>query len=1072
MGLGLLVAIGPTRTLILGGLAVLGATLLTVAAIGMLAGFVANKIKEAGSMQAINDVMKVVWRSVALITVCMGLGLLVAMGPTRTLILGGLAVLGATLVLTTVLIGLIGFAAKKLKDVEAIKGVKEIITLTLASAGILVVAYGLGYLIQNYGGVDYILYGLGATFITLIAIGLVFGFIGWISKHVVTRSTVTGIFGIILLTFAAMGIIVAANYLGEFVKERYDTILNGLKLTSLTLLGLVGIAWLAGKLLNRAKTGIIALGVMEILALGAMGLYYVLVRLTKFRKESGVEFGEVMTDLGGMSAVVGAVGVLAFVAGKLVADLAVGLLAFGGILLLANKSVDVYGELIGLTKIRKESGVEFGEVMTDLCGMSAVVGAVGALAGVAGLFSVAIAAGSLAMLPAIEMAKRSIDLTRELVNLDLLLEKNNVSWDDLRKDANGLRKVVREFRYVAEAFGLVGPLVARGSRGANATIEMANKVIDVTSKLSSVSYEIKKAGGYEQLVKTVSVDIKNIMKTFNAKNFSVDSSFSKMKDIDKQYKKIAEVVSGVVTVVDAISKISKVCGVVTPDGLRPIKKIDPTTGEPEYGEPVDIILIAETMTGSVKKFVENLSFGMENVQSMYNAQDIFKIFAIIVDPMTKFVDMLMKYDVGDGNKLCSVTIDSNGTVRKLGEINVVGVAQNVAGAVGEFVNALYDKDNIANWSEIIYGDRTFFQRFLGRKSEKATAAGEMMNVFSMIVDPVCGFVDMLMGLNPTSNGLSKITYDVEGNLKEGKPVNVKETATLISTLIGTFIDKIYGKEGLIGKSNEIDSSLIENMLKPINSVIKISEDLSKESISSELVQKNSLAISSAFSSLLNMDVDPTVMNSCIYPLDNMVRIGKSMGGSIDGNKIISNSKSIVTFMTDVVEKKFPKNTDNINKLTSSVRGLNTAFKNLDNILIKDEERRQKALDKFGESVKNIMMSFDGSQESMGTFKDLLDRIQNLDLTRLEMATTANYQSVPQQTTTSNGGGGDNNVNVNQNVVSSQQAPSITKDDIISAINEVFSTLHITPNVSGISDSDNIGNVLMGLGYDFIGGAPS
>jgi hypothetical protein len=177
-------------------------------------------------------------------------------------------------------------------------------------------------------------------------------------------------------------------------------------------------------------------------------------------------------------------------------------------------------------------------------------------------------------------------------------------------------------------------------------------------------------------------------------------------------------------------------------------------------------------------------------------------------------------------------------------------------------------------------------------------------------------------------------------------------------------------------------------------------------------------------------------------------------------------------MTDVVEKKFPKNTENINKLTTSVKNLKTAFKDLDTVLIKEEDKRQKALDKFGESIKGIMGTLDGSQDSMGTFKDLLDRIQNLDLTRLETVTTANYQQVPQQQTATNGNVAESTVNVNQNVVAAQPIASITKDDIISAINEVFSTLQIMPIANGVSDTTDIGNILITLGYNFSGASPS
>ena len=91
-----------------------------------------------------------------------------------------------------------------------------------------------------------------------------------------------------------------------------------------------------------------------------------------------------------------------------------------------------------------------------------------------------------------------------------------------------------------------------------------------------------------------------------------------------------------------------------------------------------------------------------------------------------------------------------------------------------FVSELYKKENTENWAELIYGDRTFFERLLGKTNKRADSVREVAGVFGAIVEPICIFVDMVSSLMPGTNGtLRKIFIDKDGKIQTGPEVDVK-----------------------------------------------------------------------------------------------------------------------------------------------------------------------------------------------------------------------------------------------------------------------------------------------------------
>ena len=89
-----------------------------------------DRIKKLNNItKAIDPLIKVVTKAALLVGLCMGLGLLLMVGPTKDLIIGGLLVLGAVLLTTTAIILLTGLAGKLIKGVGAFAALKSIMAL-------------------------------------------------------------------------------------------------------------------------------------------------------------------------------------------------------------------------------------------------------------------------------------------------------------------------------------------------------------------------------------------------------------------------------------------------------------------------------------------------------------------------------------------------------------------------------------------------------------------------------------------------------------------------------------------------------------------------------------------------------------------------------------------------------------------------------------------------------------------------------------------------------------------------------------------------------------------------------
>lgn len=1003
-----------------------------------------DRIKKLNNItKAIDPLIKVVTKAALLVGLCMGLGLLLMVGPTKDLIIGGLLVLGAVLLTTTAIILLTGLAGKLIKGVGAFAALKSIMALTLASVLLVAVCFGLGMAIEAMGGWKSLLYGLGVLGAALITLSVVFLIVGKTGKVATSPEIIKSYAGIFALTIASMILIVGAKYLGDYATEHYESILIGFGHVVGTMLALVGIGWVATKVLSSSTQAMIALAALEGLTLGAMALVWAARQLSDITKGYEVD---ILAAIGLSMSIITAFGLLAAAANFILPEILLGAVALIPVELLIVGAIGVTRLLINLHNIKEDAGINWLDLELDILGVSSIVGTFGLLAAAFGLIITPVLLGSLALVPVELLMVGVIGISHLLINLHNTITEAGISFMDLEKDVLGMSMIMGTFGVLAGAMALLVIPIALGTPGMLAVAGFSILVIGVIHSIVNISKAIEKAGGADKIAQTLSVGVPAILKNINSDNFSVDMGFLTIVKMMAKYSLLADLVTSILTVAESISKIAQITGIVDDAGkIRQILSIDKETGEVRYGEPVDIKNLATVIAQTVKAFVENSQYSFEEVRNMYNARTIFEVLSTITEPISKFVEMLTGFTTGDDpNTLSTVTIDEKGEVKIGKPVNINDVAVVIAGAISSFVSELYKKENTENWAELIYGDRTFFEGLFGKTNKRADSVREVAGVLGVIVEPICKFVDMVSSLMPGANGtLRKIFIDNDGKIKIGPEVDVKRTGNVIAELITSFVTAVYKNSDQWKNIKFVGGMSLEKLLKPLNDMVKSATEMSGKKINADFIRSNTDAIvyfnSQLVTSLLSIDTE--IVNGKVAVIKSILNVAGGIS-NLSSERILSNSKSIVSFMTDVVDNKIPKSKPTVDAFTKSIENLKKSFKDLDTILIKDDDKRNKALDEFEKRIKAVVEDVNGGKNAIESLNNLIKNAQTYKVP--EYTTPApQYQQTPQIP------GIPNNTTVNQQV--NTQSTQIDYGKLAEAIVNSLKTLTLKPIINGAPD---------------------
>ena len=933
-----------TKWIILGPIALLGAVLAIPAFVTLgllfklvtLMGINKETAKAFDDMtSAFNKMAGVVLKMVLVTALLMGLGYILMSAETNKFVLGGLIMFTGVMIATIAVMLLTGLASKIVKEF-AFNALKDMMVLILGMTLIMGVFYLFGAFMDNVWetvGKGLLLFG-GVCIAMLMVIGLA----GLASKWITNTDGIKSLGLMYVYIFASMALIVAGKYLSDFVQANYQNVLLGLGSTSLVLMGLVAVAWVASKFKTTALKGAAAIGLVALIAYAAMGIVWASIELSESAKG---KWGDITATLLAVTGIITVFGALAFAASYIAGPVVAGSIALASISLFVLSSLYMVEQIIELHKLKEEADISWGDVYDNVFALSGVIGVFGILAGAMGLAAPLILAGTLSAASLIRFVKSGVNITKEIIELRKTIVENNTDWKAINKDVTELSKIVGIFGAVGSAMSLALPFVLLGLASVATISSFANKAISIAAGVANLKMSIEKAGGYQSLVNTIKVDIKKILGAFTYDNLELPLSVWDVLKLYAQYESIGALTSAFVRVGSDISKLARIVGVVDDQGrIAPVLSIDENTGEIVYGEYADIKAIAKTITDTVVLFTTNLNTGLKDVTNMQATKEVVQVMGSLISPIATFAEALTKYDVDDEGKLAQVSIDENGKI-KIGQyVDIKKVASSISSAVTLFVKEIFSKDNTKHWEEIVYGDEWWGE------DEGFTATKAALGVLASVISPITEFVELITQLEAKDGKIRRIEYDDKGNIK-GEFVDLKAVATSIAGAVTTFATTLFSDKNMaaLNSAEKFNNAALNNIV----SVVKTMSDLSKvDSKKIDSVSKDfTKSLSVVNKGILDIDPTATEFSKTILKLKDSI---------FEFDKVLSDEKGNR-------KKHLNELKEGIEDLLKAFSTNDSAVSNITSLLSKLEKLDTK---KINDKVKDLKLDFDVSGGSGGS----------------------------------------------------------------------------------------------------------
>lgn len=987
LALGALVSNGTALKLIGLGFLAITVAVFAIILLAMAVGIAGKFMKLFGVKKAIKNIMLFLMAMVVLVGVCLMFGMVVLSAPI--VLLTGLATMLAVVTVMIVLmlgIALIGILFKTLGLASAIR---FMIVLMMAMILITAAVLYLGSYVKRAGGVKNLVYGLLA--VSAVIIGLTKLMKQIARAATVSRTRLWSIALMELICVLAIGIVFAAGELGKYAKKNVGNIIVGLSATYIVMRGILHIAKYANKIKGQTRRAFTSVGVIAALAALSMGILYVAIKIGQLLKG---KYTETLLSITYAGLIVLAFGKLAQMATKIPkSKLIMGGLALAAIELLALGAIGVVYAMVKFEEAKQKANVSWGTLALDVAGMMLIILAWGALA--VGVGAAVMALGLFLGLGLLGMAAISLlalGATKMMMSfLEYIKAKKklNVSLEDIINDIKQIKTVIYAFTLLGAALGVATPLILIALPAMVIVVGFMHAIINAMRSMVELHNEFTKAGG-SKIKDTLSKGIPDVLGCFTKKNFDIPMGVLEIAYLGLKYAALNMIMPAIMGAVEAISKIAQIGGLVDDQGrISPVLKIDEDTGAITYGEPVNVQQIATIVTETLKIFVKNMDYGLKDVVNMENASDIIDSFSKIVEPMTKFVQMLTKYvgeTVGNVTTLTPVSVDEKGNIKKGAPVDVVQVAKAVAGAVTSFLNTLYSKDNLQNWSELIYGDRSGWEKLLGKKNKGAEAVEEVIGVFATIIDPIVKFADCISSIQGDASGktLTKIIVDDKGNIKKGEAIDIETASKAIISGIDVFVKGIYASDKIeTWKALAADGGeSFKTVLDCVSSFGKVLESLSSDKIKDNAIINNIAAGTTAMDLIFNMPTyNASNLNSLAQPLRSLTALMADWSNTskLNADNISKVADSFNKIVTISAKDNLNVAANKLDRLTASMKKTSESLQDFDKIFVMERENRNKSFGDFIDGLDNMIDKFKLIDEIVSKVKGAVGGVFNGDV---------------------------------------------------------------------------------------------
>lgn len=623
---------------ILYGIGAVGSVILAYGVLAISAAFVASLI--TGADKLLNAITKFTAWGVALTLATIVLGAVV----TKTWEIGliGLGAVATTLIIYSGIAILAAALGQKVQLQEKGGTLKSIMMFIGFGVAIVSASIYIGKQVTSAGGVVNLLSGFAAVagvLGVLVLISKIFAS-KWVQNALkkITQKTLMSMAYLELMVLGAAGVVWVVSKVAKSVQNvGWDAVLATVANMILLIGGFSRLAIVVGRSAKSAEKGIITLANIELLALGAAAIIYVVAKATKSIQDVG--WGALFATMGSMAAVITEFGLLAAAASLVAPVIAVGAPTLAAI------------ELVAL-------------------------GAVGLVSAVANLVTkIESVGGERPLLNAVNTVEKVIIGFKKVMGLST----NDNGGINLKQTAlNILGNIISSFSSY-----ILLPLIGVS----RLMIGLVNKTVELQAKIRETNFNPDEIASI----------VKKTLAIFSPDVIDIKFSAKEARQLRRKMRIINDIIGPLVEVVTAIGTMAKtfaggVRGTGNNTELIPLLGID-KSGNAIYGNPVNLREVATAIVGTIDIFTDVLDnrFGALERKERRKLKKNFKVLSTIIEPISQFAQMVANFAQGD--TLNTTITKEDGTTETV-SIDLRATASRIVQALNTFASELFTTENM------------------------------------------------------------------------------------------------------------------------------------------------------------------------------------------------------------------------------------------------------------------------------------------------------------------------------------------------------------------------------------------
>ena len=363
----------------------------------------------------------------------------------------------------------------------------------------------------------------------------------------------------------------------------------------------------------------------------------------------------------------------------------------------------------------------------------------------------------------------------------------------------------------------------------------------------------------------------------------------------------------------------------------------------------DIVTIGDKIVSAFISFSSTLINGFDELPSASRKmKKSSKILYDMLDPVMKFADMLVKF-IGDGTTISLIDLSGNET----NKVNLATISNNIVGAFVSFSNSLVkgfdEKGEIATNKM--------------KKSAKRISA---------MLDPIQKYVEMISMFAKDENTLTLFSGEFDDAGEKYTPKNsvnivdignniVKAFSNFAATLVSGF-----GKIDVDGKVKR-EAERVGAMLDPIANFVRIlASDIHVE-LDTTGTNVTSIKMKDSSGNEVTAVNPSTTFKGIALLIKNF---GEIFNTELDNKKINipKNLNDVILNVNNIISTL----NDGSNTLSNSANSFEIASKQLnsfDDILIKNDKKRNDAINKYRQSIKELTTEIEKATDALTKMQD-------------------------------------------------------------------------------------------------------